>query len=415
MFASDRSGNYDIWLRKENGDLIQITENPSNEIQPVFSNDKSNIIFVSDRTGNKKLWGKELVSGDETQLTDNSAVDEMPDYSPVENKIVFVSDRTGNKELWLLDLDSKEEMQLTNNKAENLEPEFLSNGKQIIFSLIGSLYLLDLNDLSINPVDFSIIKNFENENTNDNSLLENFNFQGAMPFEKTLKRINDLDIILVWSSKNEIKNEKKIYFAMSKDNGKSWLPKQEFSMCQGCNFNAYNLVVLSDGNLIVITYTRFNIGSPQYNAVVNYCRNNEKDCSVKENWETGENGVWLGEYDSQNKEGSDIQFSSAFLNDNGLIDVLIPDLNSGKMEKYSCNPYELDCSNSNNWIKTITKFFEPTPNPLGNKIAFSIKEDIDNSDIYFVELSDKKEVELIKDSFEKSTDSYLTSHFLSHS
>ena len=93
---------------------------------------------------------------------------------------------------------------------------------------------------------------------------------------------------------------------MSKDNGKSWLPKQEFSMCQGCNFNAYNPVVLSDGNLIVITYTRFNIGSPQYNAVVNYCRNNEKDCSVKENWETGENGVWLGEYDSQNKEGSDM-------------------------------------------------------------------------------------------------------------
>lgn len=57
VFASDRSGNFDLWLTYSDGSaLSQLTGNPASDMNPVFSPDDSQILFISNRTGIYELW-----------------------------------------------------------------------------------------------------------------------------------------------------------------------------------------------------------------------------------------------------------------------------------------------------------------------------------------------------------------------
>ena len=49
-YASDRAGNFDIWVQPvAGGDAVQVTKDPEAETQPAWSPDGSTIVFHSER------------------------------------------------------------------------------------------------------------------------------------------------------------------------------------------------------------------------------------------------------------------------------------------------------------------------------------------------------------------------------
>jgi serine/threonine protein kinase len=51
-YASDRSGNFDIWVQPvDGGDAVQITKEPTQDVQPAWSPDGNSIAFRSERAG----------------------------------------------------------------------------------------------------------------------------------------------------------------------------------------------------------------------------------------------------------------------------------------------------------------------------------------------------------------------------
>ncbi len=51
-YASDRSGNFDIWVQPvDGGDPVQITKEPAQDVQPAWSPDGDSIAFRSERSG----------------------------------------------------------------------------------------------------------------------------------------------------------------------------------------------------------------------------------------------------------------------------------------------------------------------------------------------------------------------------
>ena len=63
VFTSERDGDRNIYLMKINGSEIeQLTDNKSNDYEPVFSRDGRSIAFTSERDGNKEIYLIDLAS-----------------------------------------------------------------------------------------------------------------------------------------------------------------------------------------------------------------------------------------------------------------------------------------------------------------------------------------------------------------
>jgi Tol biopolymer transport system component len=81
----------DLWLKSENGDLQQLTNDPYLDIDPTFQVDGSRVIFASDRTGNMDLWAIDVETGLLTQLTDEPTKDYAPAVAPDGRRVAFLS------------------------------------------------------------------------------------------------------------------------------------------------------------------------------------------------------------------------------------------------------------------------------------------------------------------------------------
>ena len=67
-YASDRAGNFDIWVQPvAGGDPVQVTKSPASDTQPAWSPDGSTIVFRSERDGGG-LYRVPALGGQEQQL-----------------------------------------------------------------------------------------------------------------------------------------------------------------------------------------------------------------------------------------------------------------------------------------------------------------------------------------------------------
>ena len=127
VFASDRSGNYEIYLLDPTTGLTtQITNLPANDIEPVWSPDGSLIAFVSDRDGDYELMIMRADGTGVRQLTNNTAEDRQPRWQPDGLSLVYVSDVNGQWDVYAISADGAVVRQLTNDVADERGPSMAS-------------------------------------------------------------------------------------------------------------------------------------------------------------------------------------------------------------------------------------------------------------------------------------------------
>jgi Tol biopolymer transport system component len=107
VFASTRhSLNPDLYWKSVDGVAItQLTSDPSSDIQPAFSRDGAKVAFASNRTGNWDIWVIGTDGGPAVQITRGVADDVHPSWSPDGTQLVYTSlpPNGGPGQLWIAD------------------------------------------------------------------------------------------------------------------------------------------------------------------------------------------------------------------------------------------------------------------------------------------------------------------------
>ena len=85
----------------------RLTNNPAIDLSPRWSPSGNKIAFASDRDGNYEIYVMNADGSEQKRLTNNSSRDGSPCWSPDGKKIAFGSSIGGNSEIYIMDLDSK--------------------------------------------------------------------------------------------------------------------------------------------------------------------------------------------------------------------------------------------------------------------------------------------------------------------
>jgi TolB protein len=110
-FSSTRhSERADIYLQRVDGSsVIQLTNDPADDVQPCFSPDGSKIAFASSRAGTWDLYVMDIDGKNVEQLTSGLAQDLHPTFSPDSTRLAYCSlTHSGEWEIWLLNLSTHE-------------------------------------------------------------------------------------------------------------------------------------------------------------------------------------------------------------------------------------------------------------------------------------------------------------------
>src|SRR5262249_25622132 len=109
-------GRFAIFTINPDGSgLTMLTDTLSNNQNPSWPADGSNIVFISDRDGNTEIYSMNADGSGQTRLTNNPASDFAPAWSPDGTKIAFDSARDGNDEIYTMNSDGLDPVRLTNN------------------------------------------------------------------------------------------------------------------------------------------------------------------------------------------------------------------------------------------------------------------------------------------------------------
>jgi Tol biopolymer transport system component len=134
-FASDRDGNFEIYvMNPDGGGLVRVTNNPAEDTHPTWSADGTRLAFVSNRDGNKEIYVVNADGSGTTRLTNNTAEDFEPAWSPSTTtpKIAFVSHRDGNDEVYSMNPDGTGQTNLTNNTGDDINPAYIAGTGTLI-------------------------------------------------------------------------------------------------------------------------------------------------------------------------------------------------------------------------------------------------------------------------------------------
>ena len=95
----------------------------------------SKIYFVSDRTGNKEIWGMDYDGTNQHRITQYNSTSSMPAVSPDGRLVAFTTYAGGNPQIRIHSTDSGRRLPFYNPVSSVVEtPEFTPDGKQLMFA-----------------------------------------------------------------------------------------------------------------------------------------------------------------------------------------------------------------------------------------------------------------------------------------
>jgi Tol biopolymer transport system component len=140
-FASDRDGNFEIYvMNPDGGAQTRLTNNPADDLNPTWSPDGTQLAFVSTRSGTRQIWLMNSDGSNQRQLTFDGTDNLNPVWSPDGTKILFVSSVNGNDEIYVANVGAGIAVfpppvtNLTNNQYDDINPTWRPDGQKIAFA-----------------------------------------------------------------------------------------------------------------------------------------------------------------------------------------------------------------------------------------------------------------------------------------
>lgn len=158
VFDSDRDANLEIYRMAPDGSgLVNLTNHPADDTEPVWSPDGTHIAFVSNREneseGGLNIYVMRADGSDVARIT-NQNDSRYPDWSPSGNRIAFSS----QGDIFIVDASGEHETNLTNSPEEDSQPKISPDGQQIAWLKGGEnnrqLFVMDLDGQNARQLTF---------------------------------------------------------------------------------------------------------------------------------------------------------------------------------------------------------------------------------------------------------------------
>ncbi|MGH9941983.1 MAG: hypothetical protein ACRD9R_06445, partial [Pyrinomonadaceae bacterium] len=137
VFASDRTGNYEIWVADANGaNTRPLTDLKTSAAgTPRFSPDGKFVVFDAQTDGKGDVFIVGAEGGRPRNLTAHAAHDVLPSWSADGRSVYFCPDRSGERQIWKISADGNggdEAMQIT--RQGGFESFASPDGKEIFYT-----------------------------------------------------------------------------------------------------------------------------------------------------------------------------------------------------------------------------------------------------------------------------------------
>ncbi len=136
VFASDRTGRYEIWTADADGkNQRQLTDSPNAAGSPRFSPDGKSVAYDAQVGGNGDIFVVSIDGGKPRNLTNTPESREvLPAWSADGRAIYFASNRAGDYQLWKISIEGGAPEQMTKNGA--FESFASPDGAEIYFTKV---------------------------------------------------------------------------------------------------------------------------------------------------------------------------------------------------------------------------------------------------------------------------------------
>jgi len=152
-----------------------LSEQPRLNWRPIWGPDSSQLLFISNRDNNFEIYKTDIQGSNVVNITDNPANDLDPDWSSNTNKIVFISNRETGNGVYVMDPDGSNVENLLNGDWKASFPRWSQNGEQIAFTSekdgTSDIYIMDANGQNIQKITNRVGDNSMPEWISDDQIL----------------------------------------------------------------------------------------------------------------------------------------------------------------------------------------------------------------------------------------------------
>ncbi|MBV8518476.1 MAG: PD40 domain-containing protein [Acidobacteria bacterium] len=158
-FASNRTGNWEIWLMDWDGsNQRRITFHNALSILPSWSPDNERMVYTSFARGTSDMYIINRRGGGRMRINSGLALNTSATFSPVGDDIAFVGSVHGNPDIYLIKDDGSNIRRLTTTGSVESTPEWSPNGRQIAFTSGRSgtpqIYVMDAEGTNVRRISY---------------------------------------------------------------------------------------------------------------------------------------------------------------------------------------------------------------------------------------------------------------------